>query len=101
MRPKSGSFHSHKLNVNDKSLDSLLEIWNFTHVLPLSRSLLTLCTIPRLERRVEPPRKRRKTKPNRISRACLSCRARKIRCNGAQPTCNNCTDSESPCVYAS
>ncbi|PVH92799.1 hypothetical protein DM02DRAFT_542863, partial [Periconia macrospinosa] len=44
---------------------------------------------------------RRKTKPDRISRACLSCRARKIRCNGAQPTCNNCTDSESPCVYAS
>lgn len=57
--------------------------------------------IPRQDRRNEPPRKPSTIRQSRVSRACLSCRARKIRCNGAQPTCLNCKESVTDCVYAS
>ncbi|KAF1951687.1 hypothetical protein CC80DRAFT_191676 [Byssothecium circinans] len=58
-------------------------------------------SIPRLERRDEPPRKQARSRLDRVPRACLSCRARKIRCNGEQPSCKHCRDSESQCIYAS
>jgi hypothetical protein len=36
-----------------------------------------------------------------VSRACLSCRTRKIKCNGAQPTCQHCAENLIDCAYAS
>ncbi|KPV78223.1 uncharacterized protein RHOBADRAFT_50717 [Rhodotorula graminis WP1] len=36
----------------------------------------------------------------RVSMACVACRKRKIRCDGAQPGCHNCSKSgKSPCRY--
>ena len=43
------------------------------------------------------PKKRRFT---RVSRACVECRVRKIRCNAAQP-CEACEDFNRRCVYSS
>lgn len=40
-----------------------------------------------------PPKRRR------ISRACLQCRTRKIKCNGQEPACDNCVASAQTCVY--
>ncbi|CAI6335861.1 unnamed protein product [Periconia digitata] len=57
--------------------------------------------IPRQERRNDSPRKPATVRQNRVSRACLSCRSRKIRCNGVHPTCKNCAESSTSCVYAS
>lgn len=58
--------------------------------------------IPRLHKhRSEPPRKTIVNKQNRVSRACLSCRSRKIKCNGLRPQCSNCSENSVPCVYAS
>jgi hypothetical protein len=34
-----------------------------------------------------------------ISTACLNCRKRKIKCDGAQPTCSNCSLYSQQCVY--
>ncbi|KAK8057429.1 hypothetical protein PG996_011366 [Apiospora saccharicola] len=36
---------------------------------------------------------------NKISKACEPCRARKIRCNGSRPACQNCHADPSLCVY--
>ncbi|KAF2823425.1 hypothetical protein CC86DRAFT_396207 [Ophiobolus disseminans] len=58
--------------------------------------------IPRLlQRRPEPPRKATISRANRADRACLSCRARKIKCNAARPRCSNCTENTTSCVYVS
>jgi hypothetical protein len=58
--------------------------------------------IPRLHKqRSEPPRRPPVNRQNRVSRACLSCRSRKIKCNGQQPQCSNCSESATSCVYAS
>ncbi|KAF2867971.1 hypothetical protein BDV95DRAFT_501964 [Massariosphaeria phaeospora] len=57
--------------------------------------------IPRLERRRDPPAQAGVSSKQRVSRACLSCRARKIKCNGLLPRCSNCYENASPCVYAS
>ncbi|KAF2121462.1 hypothetical protein BDV96DRAFT_213376 [Lophiotrema nucula] len=35
----------------------------------------------------------------RAARACLSCRARKVKCTGELPACKKCTESGKPCVY--
>lgn len=35
----------------------------------------------------------------RVYVACLQCRSRKIRCDGAKPTCHNCTRRSSECKY--
>lgn len=57
--------------------------------------------IPRLDRPRDPPKKPAAPRQARVPRACLSCRARKIKCNGAQPKCQNCTDNAAAaCVYA-
>lgn len=56
--------------------------------------------IPRLNRPKEPPKKQPAPRQGRVSRACLSCRARKIKCNGQQPRCQNCTESSTQCIYA-
>ncbi|KAJ1846640.1 hypothetical protein LPJ73_004477 [Coemansia sp. RSA 2703] len=32
--------------------------------------------------------------------ACLLCRRKKVRCNGAQPTCSNCAKRGCRCVYS-
>lgn len=57
--------------------------------------------IPRLERRDQPPQKSAEPNRHRVSRACLNCRSRKVKCNGAQPRCKNCEDNSTNCVYAS
>ncbi|KAL5400413.1 hypothetical protein PMIN03_012390 [Paraphaeosphaeria minitans] len=67
------------------------------HVLPGQPGKLP---IPRLDRPKEPPKKLATPRQGRVSRACLSCRARKIKCNGAQPRCQNCVDNSWLCVYA-
>ncbi|KAF2709484.1 hypothetical protein K504DRAFT_481868 [Pleomassaria siparia CBS 279.74] len=56
--------------------------------------------IPRLEKRGEPSYKSTKTR-ERVQRACLTCRARKVKCNGGQPTCSNCNENQAPCIYVS
>ncbi|KAF2175859.1 hypothetical protein K469DRAFT_723784 [Zopfia rhizophila CBS 207.26] len=59
--------------------------------------------IPRLERVLvdeAPLSPSRSGNKHRVSRACLSCRARKVKCNGGQPQCHNCLGSDKPCVYA-
>ncbi|KAL5382878.1 hypothetical protein PMIN03_012016 [Paraphaeosphaeria minitans] len=56
--------------------------------------------IPRLDRPREPPKKPAAPRQARVSRACMSCRARKIKCNGVQPKCQNCTDNQPACIYA-
>lgn len=38
-------------------------------------------------------------KRQRVSRACDSCRRKKIKCDGVRPTCTNCGNSKQPCVY--
>ncbi|KAF2844011.1 hypothetical protein T440DRAFT_473735 [Plenodomus tracheiphilus IPT5] len=35
----------------------------------------------------------------RVSRACVSCRARKVRCDGGRPQCQNCQGNYGLCVY--
>ncbi|KAH3987462.1 hypothetical protein HBH64_017910 [Parastagonospora nodorum] len=58
--------------------------------------------IPKLvQTRTDAPRKAVVSRLNRVNRACLSCRSRKIKCNGAKPTCFNCKESVTSCVYAS
>ncbi|KAF2796102.1 hypothetical protein K505DRAFT_323615 [Melanomma pulvis-pyrius CBS 109.77] len=55
--------------------------------------------IPRLERRGEPS-KAGKNK-HRVSKACLHCRGRKVKCDGGQPTCANCRENKTTCEYSS
>lgn len=58
--------------------------------------------IPKLvQKKTDAPRKPAASRLNRVNRACLSCRSRKIKCNGAKPTCFNCRESGTSCVYAS
>ena len=56
--------------------------------------------IPRLDRRGEPPHRPGKSR-DRVQRACLTCRARKVKCNGGFPKCANCDENQAPCVYVS
>lgn len=37
--------------------------------------------------------------PRRYAFACISCRRKKIRCNGEQPNCKSCLRSNEPCEY--
>ena len=41
------------------------------------------------------------TRPPRVRRACESCRNRKIKCYGEQPTCRHCRELGIDCYYAS
>ncbi|KAL6712492.1 hypothetical protein ACN47E_000369 [Coniothyrium glycines] len=38
-------------------------------------------------------------RPNRIGRACLTCRSRKVKCNGGVPCCSKCNETATHCVY--
>ncbi|CED85560.1 Zn(2)-C6 fungal-type DNA-binding domain [Phaffia rhodozyma] len=38
-------------------------------------------------------------KRKRVERACLNCRKRRIKCNGAEPKCEACTNFRSECAY--
>ncbi len=40
-----------------------------------------------------------KTQPKSLARACLSCRARKTRCDTARPRCTTCITQAKECVY--
>ncbi|KAF2653941.1 hypothetical protein K491DRAFT_495193 [Lophiostoma macrostomum CBS 122681] len=56
--------------------------------------------IPRIEKpRLTPNKTGRSGK--RAERACLSCRSRKVRCDGTQPECGNCRSSLLRCTYTS
>ncbi|KAF2022094.1 hypothetical protein BU24DRAFT_417747 [Aaosphaeria arxii CBS 175.79] len=57
--------------------------------------------IPRLDRRENPDRAAAESSKSRVPRACLACRSRKVKCNGARPACKNCEDSNVSCVYSS
>lgn len=48
------------------------------------------------------PNKSRPTKRQKVSLACQECRDRKIKCDGARPTCGPCVKKKKPegtCVY--
>ncbi|KAJ1846073.1 hypothetical protein LPJ70_002216, partial [Coemansia sp. RSA 2708] len=36
---------------------------------------------------------------NRVNQACASCRRKKVRCDGGQPYCNNCSSRGIKCTY--
>ncbi|KAI9183259.1 hypothetical protein H9P43_004176 [Blastocladiella emersonii ATCC 22665] len=40
-----------------------------------------------------------KQRKARISQACVICRKKKIKCNGAKPSCGYCSESGFPCMY--
>ena len=40
-------------------------------------------------------------RPTRVRQACESCRNRKIKCYGEQPTCRHCRESRIECIYMS
>ncbi|KAI0023699.1 hypothetical protein F4780DRAFT_62259 [Xylariomycetidae sp. FL0641] len=40
------------------------------------------------------------SKPSRIFIACLRCKSRKRRCDGATPSCSNCAGHNAECLYA-
>ena len=46
-----------------------------------------------------PPAKKSKTQPRRYGFACLNCRRRKAKCDGAFPTCGKCINNEEECNY--
>ncbi|KAF2476525.1 uncharacterized protein BDR25DRAFT_277719 [Lindgomyces ingoldianus] len=56
--------------------------------------------IPRLERPGETSYRHSGTNRHRVQRACVTCRTRKVKCNGVQP-CQNCRDNDTACVYIS
>ncbi|KAJ7271122.1 hypothetical protein C8J57DRAFT_1065601, partial [Mycena rebaudengoi] len=37
--------------------------------------------------------------PRRTPMACQFCRARKLKCDGSRPQCNNCSRRGYPCTY--
>ena len=41
------------------------------------------------------------TRPSRVRQACESCRSRKIKCYGEQPTCRHCRELGVECYYSS
>ncbi|OQE42180.1 hypothetical protein PENCOP_c004G07920 [Penicillium coprophilum] len=49
--------------------------------------------IPRQLSTVTPPSNKR------VSRACESCRQRKQKCNGKTPSCRQCEEAKTPCIY--
>ncbi|KAH7366641.1 fungal-specific transcription factor domain-containing protein [Pyrenochaeta sp. MPI-SDFR-AT-0127] len=56
--------------------------------------------IPKLDRRqLSPPKSREKPKEHRTTRACKTCRKRKVRCSGEVPRCTNCRTNDLNCVY--
>lgn len=55
--------------------------------------------IPRLEPGKERARNPPSLRQSRVPKACLSCRTRKVKCNGARPKCQNCREGATPCVY--
>src|SRR5437868_4902379 len=61
----------------------------------------TKVAIPRLERHGESSSRSGAGSRQRVQRACLTCRARKIKCNGGLPKCQNCLENPKPCVYVS
>ncbi|KAF2000680.1 hypothetical protein P154DRAFT_575736 [Amniculicola lignicola CBS 123094] len=67
---------------------------------PLDGGVPAKVQIPRLERPGNAP-SRSGGNRHRVQRACLSCRARKVKCNGRQPKCQNCAENAEPCVYIS
>lgn len=42
---------------------------------------------------------RSRPKRQRVSRACDSCRRKKIKCDGVRPTCTNCGNAKQQCIY--
>ncbi|PSN73969.1 hypothetical protein BS50DRAFT_566888 [Corynespora cassiicola Philippines] len=56
--------------------------------------------IPRIKREgsVDNPHRKRHSRP-RAQRACESCRKRKVKCTGEQPSCFSCSDQGLSCVY--
>ncbi|KAJ1912918.1 hypothetical protein H4219_005417 [Mycoemilia scoparia] len=36
---------------------------------------------------------------NRVNQACATCRRKKVRCDGGQPSCQNCVNRRIPCTY--
>lgn len=41
-----------------------------------------------------------RNKRQRITHACDLCRKKKIKCDGARPTCSNCSNSRTGCIYS-
>ncbi|CAI6338157.1 unnamed protein product [Periconia digitata] len=69
---------------------------------PPGPGLPSKVAIPRLARQPDDdktPGQRRSNRTPRVSMACTGCRARKIRCNGAQPRCQNCLAADQSCSY--
>ncbi|KAG8214553.1 hypothetical protein J3R82DRAFT_9614 [Butyriboletus roseoflavus] len=67
-----------------------------------SRSKKSRREKPRLELAPDQPLTTQGKPRARVYVACLQCRTRKIRCDGAKPTCHNCTrrgKPTDPCVY--
>ncbi|KAM4066515.1 fungal zn(2)-Cys(6) binuclear cluster domain-containing protein [Hirsutella rhossiliensis] len=53
----------------------------------------------RLSNNPSPAQHHRHHGPRKSSSTCATCRARKVRCNGARPRCSNCQRLAFPCSY--
>ncbi|KAI8869517.1 hypothetical protein GQ42DRAFT_123642, partial [Ramicandelaber brevisporus] len=38
-------------------------------------------------------------RPVRMLRSCVACRRRKVKCDGAKPSCKRCSDAHATCIY--
>jgi hypothetical protein len=79
----------------------VLDTMTFENIQPAGGAGSAKLPIPRLEKHQLPPPKKTQTKKPRVSSACVSCRTRKVRCDGAMPRCQNCSDNIQYCVYPS
>lgn len=82
-------------------LPSLVSM-SFTASHPSESNRPAKVAIPPLRRpsgRKQPPRAPRTDKLPRVQVACVSCRARKVRCNGGQPRCQTCLVTDETCIY--
>ncbi|PSN62765.1 hypothetical protein BS50DRAFT_128707 [Corynespora cassiicola Philippines] len=57
-------------------------------------------TISSLLRNEDLPHEPTKGARCRVNRACVYCRAQKVKCDGARPKCTRCIANEAGCVYA-
>ncbi|KAF2625797.1 hypothetical protein BU25DRAFT_412445 [Macroventuria anomochaeta] len=56
--------------------------------------------IPKLDRGPPPPPKKpAQNREDRVTRACKTCRKRKVKCSGDVPRCANCQATGLNCVY--
>ncbi|ODV59543.1 Zn(II)2Cys6 transcription factor ASCRUDRAFT_37255 [Ascoidea rubescens DSM 1968] len=103
----SGSIHASSLNLQNSneasvrpasSISLTNNIYN-THSLPLDLRENDDEKSRQIKLNLQLPPVKHRPNAKHVSRACLQCRARHLRCDGNLPICGRCSKSDKTCTY--